>query len=153
MARASSITRRAVACETIYNVKTVTLKCIQGLATSADRQAHNNYEEKLKVLALQQAKLVALEVENKKTKEDLMVADKKILGARAVGYAEGLDEGKAKWLRSVEFLHHLTDASMKYFNYGFDSCQKQAEQLGFVGQLNKDSALKDAPELKGWESK
>ncbi|KAL8516612.1 hypothetical protein ACS0TY_015033 [Phlomoides rotata] len=90
----------------------------------------------------------ALEVEHKKTKEELMNADKKYYaGARSAGYAEGLKEGKARRLKSVEFLHHLTDASMQYFDYGFDSCQKQAEGQGFVGKLNKDSALKGAPEL------
>ncbi|KAL8456810.1 hypothetical protein ACS0TY_034884 [Phlomoides rotata] len=73
-------------------------------------------------------------------------------GARAAGYVEGLKEGKSKWHKSVEFLHHLTDASMRYFNHGFDSCQKQADQQGFLGQLNKDSALEEAPELKGWKS-
>ncbi|KAL8526042.1 hypothetical protein ACS0TY_015312 [Phlomoides rotata] len=91
-----------------------------------------------------ESQVVALEVENKKTKEELMNADKKYYaGARAAGYAEGLMEGKSKWLKSVEFLHHLTDASMRYFNHGFDSCQKQAELQGFLGQLNKDSALED----------
>lgn len=100
-----------------------------------------------------ESQVVALEIENKKTKEKLKSAAKKYYsGARAAGYAEGFKEGKANTLKSVEFLHHLTDASVQYFEYGFDSCQKQAEQQGFVGQLNKDSALKEAPELKGWES-
>ncbi|KAL8516628.1 hypothetical protein ACS0TY_015045 [Phlomoides rotata] len=100
--------------------------------------------------ATYESQVVALEVENKKTKEELMNADKKYYaGARSAGYAEGLKEGKAKWFKSVEFLHHLTDASMQYFDYGFDSCQKQAEEQGFMGQLNKDSALEEAPQLKG----
>ncbi|KAL8526038.1 hypothetical protein ACS0TY_015310 [Phlomoides rotata] len=98
-----------------------------------------------------ESQLVALEAENIKTKQELMVADNKYSGASAAGYAEGLKKGKAKWLKSVDFLHHLTHASMQYFDYGFDSCQKQAEQQGFMGQLNKDYALKEAPELKGWE--
>ncbi|KAL8526047.1 hypothetical protein ACS0TY_015317 [Phlomoides rotata] len=122
------------------------------LEATISRLTHKN-----KVFSAQcasyESQVVALEVENKKTKEELMNADKKYYaGARAAGYAEGLKEGKAKWLRSTEFFHHLTDASMQYFDYGFDSCQKQAEQQGFVGQLNKDSALKEAPQLKGWES-
>ncbi|KAL8526049.1 hypothetical protein ACS0TY_015318 [Phlomoides rotata] len=100
-----------------------------------------------------ECQVVALEAENKKTKEELMVAAKTYYsGGRATGFAEGLKEGKAKCLKSVEFLHHLTDASMQYFDYGFDSCQKQAELQGFVGQLNKDCALKEAPDLKGWDS-
>ncbi|KAL8516627.1 hypothetical protein ACS0TY_015044 [Phlomoides rotata] len=101
--------------------------------------------------AFYESQVISLEAENKKTKEELMNADKKYYaGARAAGYAEGLKEGKAKWLKSTEFLHHLADASVQYFDYGFDSCQMQAEQQGFVGQLNKDSALQEAPQLKGW---
>ncbi|KAL8516624.1 hypothetical protein ACS0TY_015041 [Phlomoides rotata] len=146
-----------------YESQIIALKA-ENKKTEEDRNKQKELEatisgltHKNKVFSAQcatyESQVVALKVENKKTKEELMNADKKYYaGARAAGYAEGLKEGKEMWLKSTQVLHYLTDASMQYFDYGFDSCQKQAEQQGFVGQLNKDSALKDAPELKGWES-
>lgn len=147
----------------------VELEALRQEVTSL-RQDKNELQNSIAKLSAQSSKRVEiLEAELKRCEEQLITAAEKFSVAKAAGYREGLEKfpfteqgeaylrqycesKRAKFLKSGEFLDHLTIGALQYLEYGFNNCQKQAEEQGFTGKLGIDKALESAPELEGWES-